>query len=258
MISLCAVTLDKIKHYEQIFIKSILDKTKLISEVVLVNNDLPTDTHEEWTEKGIKFKRFGNVEAVAGMACGDQHGIGLDFAITKASNQVVYLCDPDIFFISAADEFFYNLKTKHNLQAIGCSHHSATELCGTFFPWHGNIMFEKKDLPDKTWLEGIIRISWLEGGVGSHAKHLFPNPTGNFDTASGMWLWANERNWRWLAFQTQNAHTYTNKYYRGNIKLTEKLKTQDLLHHAVSGSIEIEAWEPFSNTYQKYAGALDE
>jgi hypothetical protein len=258
MISLCSVLLEKIKHYEEIFIKSILSKTKLISEVIFINTDLSVNTYKEWTARGIKFKRYGNIEAVAGMPCGDQHGIGLNVAIEKATNDTVYLCDPDIFFISAVDEFFYDLKTRYDLQAIGCSHHSATELCGTFFPWHGNIMMAKKDLPDNTWLKGNLKVSWLEAGAGHHKKDLYPNPNGNFDTASAMWLLAHEKNWHWIAFQTHNAHLYTSKYYRGNAKIKEKLKPQELLYHAVSGAIEVEAWEPFLKTYNQYSSKSDE
>lgn len=253
MISLCSVVLDKIKHYEEIFLKSVIDKTKLVSEVILINNSQPIGTYKTWTERGIQFKEFGNEETVERLCCGDQHGIGLNIAIEKASNDVVYLCDPDTFFITAADEFFYDLKIKYNLQAIGCSHHSATELCGTFFPWHGNVMLNKKDLPDKTWLPGLkVPGCWLEAGAGSHKKELYPNPEGNFDTASALWLLAHERNWRWLAFQTANVHVYTNKFYRGSVKV-EKMKPQELLYHAVSGSIETAKWEPYIESYEHYS-----
>ena len=126
MITVCSVILDKTKNYEKVFVESIINKTKLISEVVLIKSDAPSNFHEEWEINGIKFKKYGNQEMVASFCCGDQHGIGLNCGIEKASNETVYLCDPDIFFLSAADEFFYNLKVKYSLNAIGCSHHSAT------------------------------------------------------------------------------------------------------------------------------------
>ncbi len=276
MISICSVTLNTIKHYEKIFLESIIKKTKLVSEVILAQNDSDT-VNEEWEERGVKFRRIAANDVVLknfGKTYGHQHGLGLNFAINKATNDCVYLCDPDVFFYSAADEFFYNLMQKHSLDAVGCSHHSATELCGTFFPWHGNIMLSKNKLPDTEWLKtdlmeagndayigpriyknrinmGLLKGKFLFPALGYNFRSQYPKPEGNFDTGSALWLYAHEKNWRWLSFQTNCVHVYTKLYYRGNIKLKENFGRDKLIHHAVSGSIEKEKWEPYALAYQE-------
>lgn len=253
MISLCSVVLNLTKQYEEIFYESIVQTTKLISEVVLIKNDAPSNFYEEWTERGIKFKKYGNSELATGFVCGDQHGLGLNIAIEKTTNETVYLCDPDLFFMSAADEFFYNLKEKHGLHAVGCSHHSATELAGTFFPWHGNVMMNKKDLPpiDNDFLKEDVKLpgKYLMANAGVSYKKIYPNPDGNFDTASGLWLWAHKNNWKWVSFQSIDAHCYVTKFSRGNVKFDMPHPTQKLIYHAVSGSIEREKWEPYRDAY---------
>lgn len=260
MITLCSVVLEKIKHYEKIFLESIVQSTKLVSEVCLCQNDAPRGLYEEWTEKGIKFRRFGNGEEATGWTCGDQHGLGLNAAMNRATNEVVYCCDPDIFFMSAADEFFYNLKEKYELNAVGCSHHSATELAQTFFPWHGNVMMSKKDLPENDFLkeEGKLPGRFMMAGLGTSKKEIYPNPNGNFDTSSGLWLWAHQRNWKWLSFQSINVHEYTTKFCRGTFKFTERLPMQKLIHHAVSGSIEVEKWEPYEKAYKAFKESISD
>lgn len=261
MISICSVILDLTKQYEEIFYESIIETTTLVSEVILIKNDAPSNFYEEWTKRGIKFKKYGNSEQAARFTCGDQHGLGLNIAIEKSINEIVYLCDPDLFFMSAADEFFYNLKQTYSLNAVGCSHHSATELAGTFFPWHGNVMIDKNNLPmDIDFLKEDLKIPgrYLMSEAGVSHKKIYPNPNGNFDTASGLWLWAHKNNWKWLSFQSTDAHCYTTKFYRGNgnVKIN-KLQIQKLIYHAVSGSIEKEKWEPYRAAYQEWKNNED-
>lgn len=255
MISICSVLLTSIKHYEEIFIESIVEKTKLVSEVIFAKNDSDESYYEEWEIRGIKFKKFGAKNHLLerhGNSCGNQHGLGLNFAISKTSNEYIYLCDPDIFFYSSADEFFYNLMKKYNLNIIGCSHHAATELSGTFFPWHGNLLVKKKDLPDDKWLanENPAKGKFLIAGLGILHKNLYPNPNGNFDTASGLWLYSHQQNWRWISFQTNCVHVYTKLFFRGNVKINEKFGRDKLIYHAVSGSIEKEKWLPYKKAYE--------
>lgn len=254
MISLCSVMIEKLEDkYKDVFLESILRSTKLISEVVIANNDKDTTYFKCWEERGISFKEYGSQENFRQRDCGSQHGLGLNYAIDKATNEYVYLCDPDIFFYSAAEEFFLNLKFKYDLHAIGGSHHSAAQLAGTYFPWHGNILVCKSDLPPASFLEDELPVKgkYLLAGAGHSHAEIYPNPTGNFDTASSLWLWSKQSNWRWLAFQTLDTHLYTTQYHRGNCKITEKFEKQKLFYHAVSGSIETAAWEPYFKAYKE-------
>jgi hypothetical protein len=261
MISLCSVMLDHMQEYREIFVNSIISKTKLISEVVFTNNSKSPEYFHSWIVHrkmfpSIVFKEYGTAPETR-LASGDEHGLGLNLAIEKTSNEHVYLCDPDIFFYFAIDEFFFNLKEKYNLQAIGVSHHSAIVLCQTFFPWHGSILMSKKDLPNEEFLKNELPIKgkYLMAGNGYDPvlspkwityKNLYPNPEGNWDTSSALYLHAVQNKWKWLAFQTVDTHNYTTQYFRSNIKISERFKKEKLLHHAVSGALQREKiWENF-------------
>jgi len=123
----------------------------------------------------------------------------------------------------------------------------------------------RADLPDQDFLKGKI---WMTCGDGdSEGKpcktrfdgkylqmfaiegltEMFPNPEGGFDTASYLWLWAHQQQWRWFAFQTIDCHHYTTRYSRNNCKIIEKLPAQDLIYHRVSGGILDIA--PFTEAY---------
>jgi hypothetical protein len=257
MISLCSVMLDHMQNYREIFIESIIKKTKLISEVVFSNNNKSPGFYKTWTINNIVFKEYGTAPEKP-LVSGDEHGLGLNLAIEKATNKHVYLCDPDIFFYSAVDEFFLTLKEKYNLQAIGVSHHSAIVLCQTFFPWHGSILMSKKDLPNDDFLKEELPIKgkYLMAGNGNPKwmsyKEYYPNPEGNWDTSSALYLHAVQNKWKWLAFQTVDAHNYTTQYFRSNIKIQEKFKREKILHHAVSGALQREKiWENFKESYNR-------
>jgi len=260
MISLCTVTLGNVGHYEDILIKSILKHTKLVKEVILAHNDkFPEDYEErEYEERGIKFHRFGSYPG-GGWSPGDLHAIGLHACLQRATQPYVYWCDPDICLLSNVDEFYMELLQKHNLNVIGGSHHAAATLPMTFFPWHGNILMKKTDLPDSTFLAEEVRgepwISgyWLMCGLGKMYQEEYPNPSGTWDTGSSLYLWAKRNNWQWLAFQTTDTHLYTTNYHRGSFRLKDKLPKQHLFYHAVSGTIVEQlggeqarsVWEPF-------------
>jgi hypothetical protein len=262
MISLCSVMLDHMQNYRKIFIDSIVEKTKLISEVVFSNNSKLPGFYNTWdiSRKGlpkITFKEYGTLNE-DWLIPGDAHGLGLNISIENATNDYVYLCDPDIFFYSAVDEFFLNLKEKHNLQIVGVSHHSAIALCQTFFPWHGSMLINKKDLPNEEFLKNELPVKgkYLMAGTGNPKwiiyKDHYPNPEGNWDTSSALYLHAAQNKWKWLAFQTVDAHNYTTQYFRSNVKIQEKFKKERLLHHAVSGAIQREKiWENFKESYNR-------
>ena len=82
--------------------------------------------------------------------------------IDKASQPYIFLCDPDIFFYTAVDEFYYNALQSLQLDIIGASHHSATEIAQGYFPWHGNLLVEKEKLvglskEEKDFLRSLLQ-----------------------------------------------------------------------------------------------------
>lgn len=241
MISVCTVTLDLAMPYFDIYLESLKTRTKLVSEVLIAKVDEPPAFRKDWTENGIKFKMFGCMDHRKDQ--GLEHGLGLHDCIDRATNDTLLFHDPDVFFYRPVDEFFYNLKQKYQLNVIGVSHCTATKFSYTFFPYLSCLMVNKSDLPDKTFMEGQIRGENLAEYPGKYLirmipvmKERFPNPEGDFDTGSYLWLWGHQQNWKWLAFQTIDIHTYTPQYNRGNVKVTEKLGKEKLLYHVTSGT----------------------
>src|SRR5580698_2646572 len=98
MITLCSVMLDKIQNYRKILIQSILERTKLVSEVIFANNSKEPSYYDKWMERGIIFREFGSQENYPWADGGNQHALGLHYALDRASQDYLYFCDPDIFF----------------------------------------------------------------------------------------------------------------------------------------------------------------
>lgn len=255
MITVCTVTLDDCANYYEIYKESLATKTKLVDEVLIAKTDAHSDHDIKWEKNGIKFHEFG-VQPREGdgyflqqgrLQQGLEHAIGLHNCLEKAKNNYIMFCDPDIFLYSAVDEFYYNIYNKYNLNLVGVSHCAATKFAYTFWPYLSNMFFKKSDLPPSTWLDNQIRDDYGNNKIlnGKYLARmhviqdytsLFPNPQGDFDTGSMLWLWGYQQNWRWLSFQTLDIHNYTTKYYRGNIKITEKLPNTKLIYHATSGT----------------------
>lgn len=240
MISVCTVTLDLAMPYFDIYLESLKTRTKLVSEVVIAKVDEPPSFKKEWSDNGIKFRMFGCMDYRKDQ--GLEHGLGMHACIDRATNDTLLFHDPDVFFYKPVDEFFYNLKQKYQLNVIGVSHCTATKFAYTFFPYLSCLMVNKSDLPDESFMKGMIQGENQEEYPGKYLirmnpvmKNVFPNPEGDFDTGSYLWLWGHQQKWRWLAFQTLDVHTYTPAYNRGNVKV-EKMGKEKLLYHVTSGT----------------------
>lgn len=243
MITICTVTLDDCRHYYEIYKESLATTTKLVNEVLIAKTDSPPSHELKWEKNGIKFHEFGVMEKRTSQ--GVEHGLGLHYCLEKAKNDYIMLCDPDVFLYSAVDEFYYTIYNKYNLNLIGVSHCAATKFAYTFWPYLSNMFFKKNDLPPTNWLKDKI-----DDGTGNKMDgkyliritptkeyaQLFPNPEGDFDTGSLLWLWGYQNNWKWLSFQTTDIHNYTSKYYRGNVKISENIPNTKLIYHATSGT----------------------
>jgi len=175
-----------------------------------------------------------------------EHALALHECIKRASNEHVLLHDPDVFYYVPADDFFYRLMTKYDLNAIGVSHSGSTGRAFTYFPYLSNILLKKSELPNDDWLNGRIiddkrllrKGKFLIRTRIPEFESIFPNPNGDFDTGSFLWLWSYQNNWKWLAFQTADARLYTTKYYRGSVKVKEKFGNQKLLYQRLSDNLD--------------------
>ena len=250
MITLCTVILDSVLDYYEIYKKSVATRTKLVSEVFIAKVD-SSPYEKTWHQNGITFHEFGMMCAERSSQ-GIEHGLGLHACIDRAknvTNDYIMFHDPDVFFYEPVDKFFYDVMTKHDLNYIGVSHCAAAKFAYTFFPYLSCALVNKKDLPSADWLKGHIRAGGKDSayGISLDGKYLirmdnipecvnFPNPNGDFDTGSMLWLWAHQNSWKWLSFQTVDVHTYTTKFYRGSVKIKENFPMRRLLYHATSST----------------------
>jgi len=244
MITICTVTLGCVQSYYEIYQQSIISRTKLVNEVLIAKPDDSIEVKKEWTVNKIKFHQFGTQKGNR-LGQGVEHALGLHECIDKASNNILLFCDPDVFFYHPVDEFYYKLMQKYGLNIIGVSHCAALRFSYTFFPYLSSLMVKKDDLPDNKWLKNKIID---ESGIQRDGKYLirmkipelidcFPNPNGDFDTGSYLWLWAHQNNWKWVSFQTTDVHTYCSMYNRGNVKVKEKFDKEKFLYHATSSTV---------------------
>ncbi|NIQ14244.1 MAG: hypothetical protein GTO02_07515 [Candidatus Dadabacteria bacterium] len=255
MISLCTVILESANQFLGIYEEWVVNRTKLVKEVCFCKIDAPSSFYEEKEVNNIKFKTFGyDIPTLKnGVGPGHQHALGLHECIDRSTQPYVLLCDPDIFFYTPTDEVYYNITQELSLDIIGCSHHASTEIAQGYFPWHGNLLVQKSKLPGPDWMKGKFAIEGkylLMDAVEGYTE-MFPNKTKNFDTSAYLWLWAFEQNWKWLAFQTIDCHSYNTAYHRNNFGARPKFKKQKLIYHGVSGSIiPREVVEPFVKNYE--------
>lgn len=259
MISLCIVVNDSIeKYFGKIFLDSVKYRLKLITEILIAKIDADESFVEEGTIGCIKYTKFGctTLDIVAAVDHGIQNALSVHACIDRAKNDLIFLCDPDIFFYTCVDEIYYNLMQEYNLQIIGCSHHHAIKYANTFFP-NQNILLNKKHLPDDKFLENKLKkrgyelaSTWVEeesnfpgkflipGAIPEYA-HLFPNQQGIFETNCNLWIVSKKNNWKWLSFQTLDCHVYKtihNRCYHNNgyVK-SPKINPSKLIYHINRG-----------------------
>jgi hypothetical protein len=243
MISLCAVELEGLQIFTDLLIKSAAKNTKLISEILIakIGVGLEPNTISYYVDK-IKVTKF-NFPLTQRTQQGVEHALGLHACIDRSQTEYIFLSDPDIIYYSPVESLYLDLMNKHDLNIIGASHHSAAIMAYTFFPWIGNCLIKKANLPEQDFLKGYLK----DGPIPMDGKFLipnkidefvndFPNPKGHFDTGSNMTIWNKCKNGKWLSFQTIDCHHYTTTYCRGNVKLNYKLPKMKLFYHLVGVS----------------------
>ncbi len=267
MISLISVVVDSVlERYFDTFKKAIIQDTRIINEVILPKVDSTLSFDKEWIDRGIKFRMFSARQRLfkvksPNLICMD-HAFGLHAGINEAANDYVMLSDPDVFFYTNIDEFYYQMMQQYNLNLIGLSHFSAVTEAFGFFPNVFNMMLRKSECPPKTWLEDkftLRKMSYQEElkdevpipgmflvpGEMDGYQHEFPNPKGHYETGSNLLIWAKQANWRWMSFQTTDCHNYSTQFYRTNFGLRKNLGRQKLVYHATNGSVKTYNYEDF-------------
>lgn len=278
MISVCAVTVAQDHEqknnsvFEPMFIESVVEKLNLVSEIIICNLSARENSFRERQIKGKKIINIGyssnffhkhshSVNDFKLLHLG--HPLGMRHAIENASNDLVLLCDTDIFFYSAVDELYHNIMQKYDLSYIGaCPHGSILYSC-KYFPNVLCMLTNRKYLPDKDFMYNKFSVQDIVCGKSGECKILsddypavpeflngeyligrkieevapeFPNPEGLFDTGVYLYLWAKRNNLNWLGFQPADIHIYTSQIYRTNLKIKDRLPIQKLFFHATGGS----------------------
>lgn len=274
MISLVTVVVDSVlERYFETFEKTICDETKIVTEVVLPKADADEDFYKEWTSRNIKFKMFGAKHHLwetkrqsPTLICLD-HAMGLHAGIDAANNNYVMLSDPDVFFYTSVDQYYYDAMQKYKLNLVGLSHFSSVTEAYGFFPNVFNMMFKKQECPDQNWLAEELTLKnvsrdeelksntkipgkYLMPGKLPGMQHYFPNPDGHYETGSVFLIWAKQQNWRWLSFQTSDVHNYTTAFYRSSFGLRENLGRNKLIYHATNGSTKKETYQAYLDNFK--------
>ena len=273
MISLCTVILEGMDEVLDTMIDSLLKRTKLITEVIIVKVD-EDSSEKRWEERGITFRKFGYLLDESRLLYG--HALGLHECINRATNEHIIISDPDIFYCTNVDEIYVDLMEKYNLNIVGTSHHAAINQSYTFFPCVMNMMVKKSELPSEEFLKGHLRIrptilraippnyepdekslTLVDGKylmIGPIPEYIdeFPNKNirCHFDIGCNLWLWASQQNWKWLAFQTLDCHYYFSTHYRSNVKSVKVPSRQKLLYHYTSGYLNCPDVNGFLDEYK--------
>ena len=226
----------------------------------------------QWRSQGIDFKILDHPlttdpdpknRSFLLMVAG--HGSGLHHAIDNATQEYVWLTDPDVFLFSSVDDLYLSLMEKHNLGIIGISHFTPQQQCYLDFPCVTNCLLRKGSLPPPEWLAEELGIysgmkpsdkirklaaspgEYLLPGPNSHYGE-FPSPDGMFDVGFNLWFWGKQNNWKWLSFYRDAGlfpinneqygfrdlvypMNYTAADYRTNFGLQDDLGQQELLYH---------------------------
>lgn len=277
------------------FVKSILNKLNLVSEILLCKVNFKNDYQTEYSLGDKKVYKFGyknnyfyqvpsNIHPETKKGVSDiktlylGHPLGLKYCIDRAKNNLVMLCDPDIFFYSAVDQLYYDLMKKYDLSYVGACPHLSYLYSTKYFPNVLCMLMDKRKLPTEDFLRGkiisqdticgnvgeakILRHhyprepeyldgEYLIGGKISSLAKEFPNPDGLFDTGVYLSLWAKQNNQNWLGFQPKDIHLYTSQIYRTNLKIKERLPIQKLFYHATGGARHLYL-DQFTEEYNRF------
>ena len=166
MISIATVTN---AHLEEFFVPTFLDSIinglPSVSEVILAKYDC---------EPGYLKEEIRNSKRIVTFHSGEQagdcpssfcisHALNLHSAINRTTNDLVIICDGDIFFHPSVSELYKELFEKYNLNYIGCSHPAAATQAFTFFPNVLCAMFRKSDMPSEDFLKEHMVMSRAMG-----------------------------------------------------------------------------------------------
>lgn len=268
--------LDRLRPFLDIFIESLLDKCKLVKEVIIVHVERELEYLEELEKNGVTIKSIGGnqhfwrVEGPTSYCA--QHAHGLHLGFEKTTQEYIMISDPDIFFHMAVDQYYLSLMQKYQINIIGVSRPTAICHSILYFPSIMNFLMKKTDFPPTSFTNDISPLNkmlnmFTECEVPSYfhpiavdllpinVKNEFALPEGHYETGCRMFLWIKQEEMRWLGFQTPDCNNYYACFYRNNFHLKEKLpKTKLLYHESLSAGIQHNKIIPFTKAYKQVLG----
>jgi len=264
-ISLCTVSIESLKPYLDLMIKSALDKLTNLHEIIICTVDAGTAPERKFKVGNVNIRRISSPYSKD-----FSHALGLHECIDNSEADYIMFCDPDIIFHTDVDDLYFNLMEKYNINYIGCAHEHFNKQPYGGFPCVVNSLVKKTDLPNVNFLETYlyynsdlrpnpINYEKLKKATG---KYLIPGAIPElvdkfekvddpfFDTGCNLYLWSKQQNWRWLSFLAPDIQNYKTTFYRTNFKLKDSIKLKKILYHQC-GTRRTEGFEKFQQVYQK-------
>lgn len=258
MISLATVVNKQLEAtYLPILLESVVNGLPSVSEILLSKYDCDPGYYKEDTMNGVKVVTFCSDAIKLGSVCPTaicvSHALNLHAGIERASNDLVMVCDGDVFFYPGVTELYKKLMDEHGLNLVGVSHPAAITQSMGFMPNVLNMMFRRSEMPGNEFLKEYMHLHCIPFSPKEDApipgKYLvpgnivgdperYPTPTGHYETGCNLALWVKEKNLKWLSFQTPDVYNYSTQFYRSNFGFKGKIPRQKLIHHATGGSIQ--------------------
>jgi len=245
MISLCIGTNLNQLSWLKILLQSVKKHATLINDIQVTLNDFNGyDKYNILEIRGNHIKITKDEQNTMML----RHWTSLSQSIEYAKNDLVLMCDVDLFLKYKADEVFYNLMQQHNLDIVGVSHYMGYAQACKMLP---NVIFtltkrstileqpEYSNVPILRHFLGTdlekVKFKNISPFCIESQKNRYPNPEGHFETGSSLALYVADKGLKWLAFQTPDVHNYTTQYWKSNLKI-KKIERFPLIYHQ-TGSV---------------------
>jgi hypothetical protein len=259
MISLVTVSIPKTEKYYNYFLKS-LEKNSLISEVIVCKSHIPAPYCEEHGKVKVIGSTYSDLQK-SSIDMSQDHALSLHEAIPQAKNELIYICDLDVFFYTDVSKIFHDLMIKYDLDCIGICRNNHTIYSQGYFPSVVSMIVKKSKLPTEEWTDRFnIKIKnsefknkflafnteWRK--IKPEFDSIMPRPNSHYDTGCLLYLWGLETKWKWMSFITPDLHNYYTLPALSKPNIKEKIEKYKILYHQSVSTI-IGSFEQYEKAY---------
>lgn len=273
----------------ELFIKSILEKSKLISEIIIVHGKSPNEFIFERKIKNIKIINVAPKPQIIHhsqiryktntTSLYKEHSMAMHYGLSLVTQPYVLMSDPDIIiYLNNFDELYLNLYEEYNLNIIGVSHYCPTDQpFYLIFPTIINCLIKKEKLPNVDWLKSYLKLrpikkgclsfdNWptldgcyLLGGCIPQKSNQYLNTNCYFNPGCNLWLWDKELGKKFITFvclPNKQEYKINSVFLSKNVKnifdYTKIEKNKTLLKHTVGwGKKYIDKYNLMKEWYKK-------